>query len=179
MLAYPGVFPSSVFSEGTDKPVAMSTFRDVVLRSWFLNTIVTHTHTYIYTYINTHVCVCAFLCVLIAQSFPTLCDPMGSSLPGTSVYGILQARILEWVAIPFSRGSSQPRDQTWVSCIAGRLFTVWATREACTNTHTHTHTHTYTHTHTHTLGFLGEIFNSRAWAGKVNHEFGTYYDVSK
>ena len=45
-------------------------------------------------------------------------------------YGILQARILEWVAIPFSRGSSQPRDWTWVSCIAGRVFTFWATREA-------------------------------------------------
>ena len=43
---------------------------------------------------------------------------------------ILQARILEWVALPFSRGSSQPRDQTQVSCIAGRFFTVWATREA-------------------------------------------------
>ena len=45
-------------------------------------------------------------------------------------HGILQARILAWVAISFSRGSSQPRDWTWVSCIAGRFFTVWATREA-------------------------------------------------
>ena len=52
------------------------------------------------------------------------------SLPGSSVHGILQARILGWVAIPFSRGSSQPRDWTWISCIAGRLFTVWAIREA-------------------------------------------------
>ena len=50
--------------------------------------------------------------------------------PGSSVHGILQARILEWVAIPFSRGSSQPRDWTWVSHITGRFFTVWATREA-------------------------------------------------
>ena len=48
--------------------------------------------------------------------------------PGSSVYGILQERILKWVAIPFSRGSSWPNDQTWVSCIAGRFFTVWATR---------------------------------------------------
>ena len=47
-----------------------------------------------------------------------------------TVHGILQARILEWVAIPFSRGSSQPRDQTQVSCISGRFFTSWATREA-------------------------------------------------
>ena len=51
---------------------------------------------------------------------PTLCDPMDCSPPGSSVHGILQARILEWVAISFSRGSSQPRDRTWVSCIAGR-----------------------------------------------------------
>ena len=47
----------------------------------------------------------------------------------SSVHGILQARILEWVAIPFSRGSSQPRDRTWVSCIAGRCFTIWTTRK--------------------------------------------------
>ena len=52
------------------------------------------------------------------QSCPTLCDPMDYT-----VNGILQARILEWVAVPFSRGSSQPRSQTWVSCIAGRFFT--------------------------------------------------------
>ena len=61
---------------------------------------------------------------------PFLCDPTDCSLPGSSVHGILQARILEWVAMPFSRGSSPPRDQTWVSCIAGRFFTVWATKEA-------------------------------------------------
>ena len=52
------------------------------------------------------------------------------SLPGSSVHGILQARILEWVAIRFSRGISWPRDWTWVSWIAGRFFTIWATREA-------------------------------------------------
>ena len=68
--------------------------------------------------------------VLVAQSCPTLCDPMDCSLPGSSVYWILQARILELVAIPFSRGSSRPRDWTHVSCIAGRFFTVWATSEA-------------------------------------------------
>jgi len=49
---------------------------------------------------------------------------------GYRVHGILQARILEWVAFPFSRGSSQPRDQTQVSCIAGGFFTRWATEEA-------------------------------------------------
>ena len=67
---------------------------------------------------------------LVAQSYPTLWHPMDCSPPGSSVHGILQARILEWVAIPFSRGSSRPRDGTWVSCIAGRFFTVWTTREA-------------------------------------------------
>ena len=65
--------------------------------------------------------------VLVAQSCPTLCNPMDCSAPGSSVHGIPQARILEWVAMPFSRGSSQPKDQTWVSCIAGRFFTIWAT----------------------------------------------------
>ena len=61
----------------------------------------------------------------VAQSCPTLCNPMDYT-----VHGILQAKILKWVAFPFSRGSSQPRDQTQVSCIEGRFFTSWATREA-------------------------------------------------
>ena len=60
----------------------------------------------------------------VTQSCPTLCDAMDLSLPGFSVNGIFQARILEWVAISFSRGSSQPRDQTRVSHIGGRRFTV-------------------------------------------------------
>ena len=68
--------------------------------------------------------------VLVTQWCPTLCDPMDCSLPGSSVRGILQARILEWVAIFFSRESSWSRDQPLVSCIAGRFFTIWATREA-------------------------------------------------
>ena len=69
-----------------------------------------------------------FLLLASSQSCPTLFNPMDCSPPGSSVHGILQARILEWLAIPFSRGSSGPRDQTWVSCIAGRFFTVWAAR---------------------------------------------------
>ena len=60
----------------------------------------------------------------VAQSCPTLCDPMDCSLPGSSIPGILQAGILEWVTISFSRRSSQPRDRTWVSHIAGRCFTI-------------------------------------------------------
>ena len=60
---------------------------------------------------------------LVAKSCRTLCNSMNCSPPGSSVHEILQARILEWVAIPFSRGSSQHRNQTWISCIAGRFFT--------------------------------------------------------
>jgi len=66
---------------------------------------------------------------LVAQSCPTLCDPIDCNLPGSRVHGLLQTRILEWVAIPFFRGSSWPGDRTQVSCIAGRFFTIWATRE--------------------------------------------------
>ena len=67
------------------------------------------------------VCVCVrALARSVAQLCLTLCDPMDCSLPGSSVHGILQARILEWVAISFSRGSSPPRDQTFISCLAGR-----------------------------------------------------------
>ena len=111
---------------------------------------------------------CSVLC-LVAQTYPTLCNPMDCSLPGSSVHGdspgkdtgvgchaLLQGifptqgsnpgllhcrqilyhlshqggpRILEWIAMPSSRGSSQPRDQTQVSCIAGGFFTIWASRE--------------------------------------------------
>ena len=67
--------------------------------------------------------------MLVAQSCLTLCGPIDCSLPSSSVHGILQVRILEWVAIPFSRGSSHPRYQTQASCIAGRFFTIWAARE--------------------------------------------------
>ena len=59
----------------------------------------------------------------------TLFDPMDCSPPGSSVHGILQPRILEWVAMPSSRGSSWLRDRTWVSWLADRFFTLWATRE--------------------------------------------------
>ena len=68
--------------------------------------------------------------VFVAQSYLALYDPMDCSLPGSSVPGILQARILEWVANPFSRGSSWPKDWTLISCFACRFFPIWATREA-------------------------------------------------
>jgi len=75
------------------------------------------------------------VCVLVVQSCPALHDQdqvhgdlMDCSPPGSSVHGILQGRILEWVAILFSRGSSQPRDRDWFSQTASRFFTIWATR---------------------------------------------------
>ena len=85
-----------------------------------------HTHTHTHTHTG-NIYVYIIMCVLVAQSFPTLCYPMDYSPPGFSVHRILQARILEWIAIPFSRGSSLPRDRILVSCIAGRFFIVWAT----------------------------------------------------
>ena len=65
----------------------------------------------------------------VTQLCPTLCDPMDCSLSGFSVQGIFQARVLEWVTISFSTGSSQPTDRTQVSCIASRRFSLWATRK--------------------------------------------------
>ena len=65
-----------------------------------------------------------FHCCLVAKSCPTLCDLMNCSPPGSSFHGISQVRILEWVAISFSRGSSWPRDPTWVSYLAGGFFTI-------------------------------------------------------
>ena len=68
-------------------------------------------------------------CVLVAQLCLILYDPMDCRPPGSSVHGIFQAGVLEWIAISFSKGSSTPRDWTQVSCIAGRFFTIWTTRE--------------------------------------------------
>ena len=62
--------------------------------------------------------------LLVAQSWPTLLQPMDFSPPGSSLYGISQARILEWVAISFPRESSQPGDQIYISCIAGEFLTI-------------------------------------------------------
>ena len=84
---------------------------------------------YIYMCVRVDICIstyiCLSMCVYMCQLCPTLCNPLCYT-----VHGILQARILEWVAFPFSRGPPQPRDQTQVSHIAGRVFTSWATREA-------------------------------------------------
>ena len=104
-------------------------------------------NTKLFTFICVCVCVCARAraCILVAQSCPTLCDPIDCSLLGSSVHGILQTRILEWVAISFSRISSHPMDGTRVPCIAGRFFTIWAPREAL-------------YVHLHASIFLSPIF---------------------
>ena len=70
----------------------------------------------------------------VAQLCPTLCDPVDYILPRSSIHRIFQAAVLEWVAISFSRESSQPRNQTQVSHIVGRCFTTWATREVLIST---------------------------------------------
>ena len=84
------------------------------------------THVHVLTHLRARKVECHFVerKVKVTQLCPTLCDPMNC------IHEILQARILEWVAFPFSRGSSQPRDQTQVSHLAGGFFTSWATREA-------------------------------------------------
>ena len=89
-------------------------------------------------------CICC--CCLVATSCLTLCNPTDCSLPGSSVHGISQARILEWGVISFSWGSSQPRDGTYISCIGRGFFTTepLGKPHMCTHTHTHTHTHTTT-----------------------------------
>ena len=84
----------------------------VIWRHWY-----THTHAYMCVYIYLKK-----VKVLVSQLHPTLCDPMDCSLPSSSVHGILQARRLKRIAIPFSRRSSSPRDQTQNSCIAGKIL---------------------------------------------------------
>ena len=89
-------------------------FTELIYSNSFLNEV--FIRVYIYIYIYKYIYIYIYLCVLVAQSSLTLCDPMDCSPPSSSVHEIFQARILDWVAISFSRGSSQPRDQTQVSC---------------------------------------------------------------
>ena len=97
-------------------------------------------HTYIYIYIHLYMCVSVYV---LSQLCPTLWNPVDCSLLGFLVHGDSPGNILEWVAIPFSRGSSQPRDRTQVFCIAGGFFSFWFTREIlifmclCVCVHTH------------------------------------------
>ena len=71
---------------------------------------------------NIQFCIGMCCCYLVTKLYPTFCDPMDCSSLGSSVHGIFHAKILEWVAIPFPRGSSRPRNRTWVFHIAGRFF---------------------------------------------------------
>jgi len=103
------------------KNCARTTLKSVLIRVLYRNRI-NRIDIYLYIVTNTDVLCCALSC-------PTLCDPMDNNPPGSSVHGLFQVKILEWVAIPFSRGFSQLRDWTQVFCIAGRFFTIWATRE--------------------------------------------------
>ena len=101
--------------------------------------------------------------VLVTQSYPTLCDPMDCSPPGSFVHGILQARILEWDAIPFSRGSSQPRD-------CNLILLPWNHQGFPSHIH-----HTHTHTHTHTRVYICILYEvSRAQNNQYTNK-GAYF----
>ena len=98
-------------------------------------------------------------------SCATLCNPMNYM-----VHGILQARILEWVAFPFSRESSQPKDQTQVSCIAGGFFTSWATRKALINC-------LFLGLPTYILDPVDWGKTAAVWMGKWNSKFKWFRDL--
>ena len=106
----------------------------------------------------------------VAQLCPTLCDPMDCSLSGSSAPGIFQARILEWVAISFSRRSSWPKDWTQVSHIVGRCFTVWATREVKYRQCIKKQRHHFSDKgpYSQSYGFS----NSHVWMWELNHKEG-------
>ena len=116
-------------SKYIQKKMARHVFRQYPVHVCFItqscpgknNTVFAHCHSwwFVYTFVCLQLGAC--VCVLIAQSCPALCDPIDCSPPDSSFRGIHQARILEWVALPSSRGPSWPRDWTWVSLIVGRL----------------------------------------------------------
>ena len=112
---------------------------------------------------------------LVTQSCPTLCNPMGSSLPGFSAHKISQARILEWVAIPFSRKYSQCRDRSQAFCIADRFFTV------CHQGSPHGSQRSTLHCERDQEGFMEMEFelNFEGWiGGKMGKEGYQYYSLS-
>ena len=110
----------------------------------------THTQTHIHTHTHKYIRK-SEVKVLVAQLCLPLCDPMDCSPPGSSVHGISQARMLKWVAIHFSRGSSCTRDWTWVSCNAGGFFTELPGKPV------------YTHTYRHSSGSIGISSHHHPW----------------
>ena len=111
-----------------------------------------------------------------AQPYLTLCDPIDCSSPGSSVHGILQAIILEWVAVPFSMAPSQPRDQTQVSSIAGRFFTSWATREA-QYTRKNTAKFKYWPWHVHECDFAGGHHSKSCFPSTLHRDMNSNYPM--
>ena len=121
---------------------AWQTTEHGVAKSWTWQSNWVHTHIYTHTpckkllfHLLGYLCILLFLLMLkmillVTWSYSTLCDPMDCSLPVSSAYGISQARILKWLAIYFSRGFSQPRDWTRVSCLGRQILCHWPTREA-------------------------------------------------
>ena len=125
-----GAFPMSQFFTSGGQSIGVSASASVLpmnIQDWFplrwtscislqskgLSRVFSSTTVGLYIFLKLPVCVC--VCVLALQSWATLCNPMDHSLPVSSVHGILQARILEWISVPSSRGSSWPRDQTFLS----------------------------------------------------------------
>ena len=128
-LLYAGLFGSPCSPRDSQESSPIPQFKSI--NSSVLN--------FLYSPTLTSMCVCVCVCVCeVAQSCPTLCDPVDCSPPGSSIHEILQARILKWVAISFSRGSSRPRDRTQAFLFAGRHFNLWATREALSHPYTTT-----------------------------------------
>ena len=160
----------------------------------------THSHIHTNTYTPSHHCVCV---CLVALSYSALCNLMNCSLPGSSVHRILQGRILEWVAIPFSRGSSRPRGQTHISCIScigKQILYHWTTWEytltyiqtlmltyilTCTRTHIHPlnttniHIHTCSHTYFNLTHVVQSLSHVRLFETPWTHQASLSFSISQ
>ena len=125
-----------MLEEPGNRPASIETFRAGTLEPRCCNTSSSMGHFWGLPWVTSPLCALVsssvkwgFVVVYSLSPVWLFCDPMDSSPSGSSVHGIFWARVLEWIAISFSKGSSQPRDQTQVSRIVDRCFTVWATRE--------------------------------------------------
>ena len=126
-----GIFPSLPISRQVPWPLVLLGFWPLLIPSLFFS-LTTHLKEDLRYHIQLlQLYCCCSRCLgwyLVTKSCLTLCDPLDCSPPGSSVCRILQTRILQWVAISFSWGSSWSKDWAWVSCTAGGFFTDWATR---------------------------------------------------